>query len=180
MRRILVLSMLVLALAAMATAQRNAGCPNCSPQEAQRARTEAYRAKRVKAFADHNDWPPQRPQLSPLFKPRQYARFKAEFVVTNDSPGKIKEITWECTLINPENGKTVATYRLVTRKGIAPYRQATLSETVQVPLLPFYGPKVVPVDKINEIKYGPPDVIKAEQINKIIQIKYADGSVKTP
>jgi hypothetical protein len=103
-------------------------------------------------------------------------RFDASVAVTNDTAKKIKQITWETSLINTATMTTIATYTLVTRKKIAPHEVVTLKKKVEVPL----DPGVISANQTNQVKRGVPNVIRTEQVSKIREIEYADGSVSTP
>jgi hypothetical protein len=140
----------------------------------------AVREERAKEVAEHNQWP-ARPQLTRQSEPKyaRYARFTANFDFINDADKKIKQVTWECTLVSLTTGQTIARYTLVTRKGIAPHSAAVLSQSVKVPLVSFY-PKVVSAGQINQSKYDIPKVVQAEQINLVKEIRYRDGSIGTP
>lgn len=178
MKKSIFLIILLLVVGSSAKSQTRADpyCARCTPDTRAQRDTLARRAERQEERDEHNAFP-SRINPNAMLAPR-YAPFKAKFAITNDSDKKIKAITWECSLISLDEKKTIANYRLVTRKNIAPHRSATLSEKVVVPLASF-SPKVVPA---NQTKTKPvvPHVVQAEQVNKIIEIRYADGSVVRP
>ena len=123
---------------------------------------------------DHHDWP-TRPQITPLAKP-SYTSLEAKFAVTNDTVKKVKEITWECTLLHPDTNTEFAKYTLVSKKKIAAHGGAILKKRVNVSLKALYGPVVA----ANQPNKDVPEVSQALQVNKIIEIKYTDGSVSRP
>jgi hypothetical protein len=110
---------------------------------------------------------------------RQYGRLDAELKVANDADKKIKQITWECTLVHLDTRQVIARYTFVTHKDIAPHREAVLSQKVVVPLNSFYEAKVVSASAPSKPK-SLPDVVQAEQVNQVKEIRYADGSVVNP
>jgi hypothetical protein len=167
MKRLLIPAMLVFSAAPIIRAQGN-GCPTCMQiyQEATSRVTHAAE--------DERQWHPLRRNRS--FNPRFYMSFHASVVVTNQTAKKIKQITWESTLINVATQKTIATYTFVTRKRIAAHEVVTLSKKVEVPL----DPSVISTDQTNPLRRGVPNVIRTEQTGKIKEIEYTDGSVNTP
>ena len=162
MKRLVILAMLILAVASIARAQDP--CPTCN---------KIYEEIRGPSQAvDDNRWRPRRG--APSFA--LYMRFDASVAVTNDTAKKIKQITWETSLIDTATMTTIATYTLVTRKKIAPHEVVTLSKKVEVPL----DPRVISANQTNQVKRGVPNVIRTEQLSKIREIEYTDGSVSTP
>ena len=162
MKRLIVLPMLILAVTSIARAQDP--CPTCN---------NIYEEIRGPSQAvDDNRWRPRRG--APSFA--LYMRFDASVAVTNDTAKKIKQITWETSLINTATMTTIATYTLVTRKKIAPHEVVTLKKKVEVPL----DPGVISANQTNQVKRGVPNVIRTEQVSKIREIEYTDGSVSTP
>jgi hypothetical protein len=133
----------------------------------------------ARAPSDQDRWPPKLPSLFEQGK-RYYARTQLKFAVTNDVGKKVKQITWECTLVHPETKNQIVKYTIVTRKQIAPFKSAVLKESVAVPLIQFYGPRVISVSQAGKVKNDLPDVVQAIQDNKVLEIKYADGSVAHP
>jgi len=105
-----------------------------------------------------------------------YTSLEAKLAVTNDTVKKVKEITWECTLIHPDTNTEIAKYTLVSKKKIGAHGGAILKKRVAVRLKALYG-QVVSANQTNK---GVPDVSQALQVNKIIEIKYTDGSVSRP
>jgi hypothetical protein len=101
--------------------------------------------------------------------------FQAEVLVTNNTAKKIRQITWETDLVDAVTKKPISSYRWVTRKRIGPHEVVTLKKKVEVPLVPtMLSPNQVPA------KRGIPNVIRTEQISKITEIEYTDGSVSSP
>ena len=167
MKRLIILAMLVFAAASIARAQTDP-CPQCMQiyQEATSRVTHAAE--------DENQWRLRR-RTAP-FAPRFYMSFSASVVVTNDTAKKIKQITWESSLINAATQKTVATYTFVTRKKIAAHEVVTLSKKIEVPL----DPSVISADQIRPARRGVPNLIRTEQASQIREIEYTDGSVSVP
>jgi hypothetical protein len=155
--------MLVLAVASIARAQNP--CPQCN---------KAYEEVTSPPFHanDDNRLPPRRG--APSFG--LYIRFDVSVSVTNDTAKKIRQITWESTLIDAATKQTISTYTFVTRKRIAPHDVITISKKVEVPL----DPRVISANQTNQVRRGVPNVIPTEQVSKIIEIEYTDGSVSTP
>jgi hypothetical protein len=99
---------------------------------------------------------------------------KANFAITNDSLKKIKVVTWECTLIDPNTMKTMARYTIVTKKKIAPQKDAVLTTKLEVPMVVLLG-RTVSADKLKEVGYGPPRRFSAIQVNKIREIEFTEA-----
>jgi hypothetical protein len=160
MKRLVILSIVILAVASIARAQDP--CPQCN---------KAYEEVTTPTFhaADDNRWRPRRSF-------GLYMRFEASVAVTNNTAKKIKQITWESSLIDVATRKLIATYTLVTRKKIAPHEVVTISKKVEVPL----DPRVISANQTNPVKRGVPNVIRTEQVSKIREIEYTDGSVSSP
>ena len=123
-----------------------------------------------------NDWTAQPPFSTFVNQKPHYTQLEAKFAVTNDSLKKIKEITWECTLLHPDTNQEVAKFTLVSKQKIAPHSGAILRKKVAVPLNAFYEQ----TGSANQPNYGYPDVVQAVQVNKLIEIKYTDGSSSRP
>ncbi|MDX6405123.1 MAG: hypothetical protein QOH70_2578 [Blastocatellia bacterium] len=164
MKRFLILAMLILALTSIARAQNNA-CPTCN---------KGYELVTTPTFntEDGNRYHAPRRGVFNRF----YVNFDASVVVTNDSAKRIKQITWETNLIDAATMKTISTYTLVTRKRIAPHAVVTLKQKVEVPL----EPKMISGNQLNPVKRGMPNVIRTNQVSKIREIEYTDGSVSSP
>jgi len=126
-----------------------------------------------KGVTDHSDLP-GRPEGS---RPRagQYAEFKTNFLVNNDSDKKVKSIKWECTLLNKTTGDLIHTFSLTTAKTINPHKSRTLRETVVVPMKKLLG-QVVPANQSAQ----PPRQVEVDEKYQIIEIEYADGSIVRP
>jgi hypothetical protein len=105
----------------------------------------------------------------------QYAEFKTNFLVNNDSDKKIKRITWECTLLNKATGDPIHTFSLTTAKNIAPHKSKLLRETVVVPMKKLMG-QVVPANQTAQ----PPKQVEVDEKYQIVEIEYADGSIVRP
>ena len=124
--------------------------------------------------ATANNESPGRPQVS-RSRAGQYAEFKTNFLVNNDSDKKIKRITWECTLLNKTTGDPIHTFSLTTAKTIDPHKSKTLRETVLVPMKKLMG-QVVPANQSAQ----PPKQVEVDEKYQIIEIEYADGSLVRP
>ena len=182
MKRLIIPTMLILAVCSIAKAQNGTPldrvlCGGCSGSSGSQREQIARQEARAKEVAEHNQWPAS-PQLTRLGNP-EFARLTANLVFINDTGKKIKQVVWECTLVSLTTRQPIASYHLVTRKGIAPHSAAVLSEAVMVPLESFY-PKLISVSQTNQSKYELPKVVQAEQINRVKEIRYKDGSVSTP
>lgn len=173
MKRILLPILFVFALCIAANGQ--------DVRNIERDRSVSQRSDKSSQLNEHKDWP-ARPQPSHFNSPSKpyYTRLEATLAVTNDTAKKVKEITWECTLLHPDTNQEVAKYTIVSKKKISPYGGAILKKKVVVPLNAFYGPNVVPPPQVDPIKYGVPAAVQAVQVNKLIEIKYTDGSVSRP
>ena len=160
MKRLLIPALLILALASIASAQNP--CPTCD------------KGRELVTTPTHNaDEPnPWRRQRSPSL----YVNFQAEVVVTNNTAKKIRQITWETDLVDASTKEPISSYRWVTRKRIGPHEVVTLKKKVEVPLVPtMLSPNQTP-----PVKRGMPNVIRTEQVSKITEIEYTDGSVSSP
>ena len=115
---------------------------------------------------------PGRPQVS-RSGAGQYAEFKTNFLVNNDSDKKIKSIKWECTLLNKTTGDPIHTFTLTTAKNIAPHKSKLLQEKVVVPMKKLMG-QVVPANQPT------PGQVEVDEAYRIIEIEYADGSIVRP
>jgi hypothetical protein len=162
MKRLVILSMLILAAASFARAQDP--CPTCN---------NIYSEIRGPSQAiDDGRWRPRRGPSSFAL----YMSFDASVAVNNDTAKKIKQITWESSLIDTATRRPIATYTLVTRKKIAPHEVVTINKKVEVPL----DPRVVSANQTNPVRRGVPNVIRTEQVSKIREIEYTDGSISSP
>jgi hypothetical protein len=164
MKKLLLLAMLILGVASIAAAQ-NDPCPTCN-KGYELVTTPTHNTE------DGNPW--RSPRRAPLH--RFYVSFYASVVVTNDATKKIKQITWETNLIDATTRKPIATYALVTRKRIDPHQVVTLLKKVEVPL----QPNMISGSQMTQTRYGVPNVIRTEQVSRIREIEYADGSVSSP
>jgi hypothetical protein len=159
MRRLLILALLILASASIASAQDP--CSTCDKGR-ELVTTPTHNAE------DDNPW---RRRQTPFL----YVNFQAEVVVANNTTKKIRQITWQTDLVDAATKKPISSYRWVTRKKIGPHEIVTLKKKVEVPLVPtMLSPNQVPV------KRGVPNVIRTEQVSKITEIEYTDGSVSSP
>jgi hypothetical protein len=176
MKKFFTLLLWILAVASVARSQQK-DCNECTP--AQRGqREQAAAAKRRLEIKEMER--PRNPALSKLPLRPQYTKFQAKFPIINQTDKKIEEVTWECKLVSAETRDIVSANTLLTHKNIAPHKSAVLSAKIMVPLRSFYGPKVIPVGQITQVKPGLPDAIRLEQVNTIKEIKYSDGSVHRP
>lgn len=179
MKKSIFLIMLLLVVGSSAKSQTGPDpyCTHCTSETRDQRDTVARRAERQRESAEHNAFPGR---INPnAMVALRYATINAKFAITNDSDKKIKAVTWECALISLDQKKTVASYTLVTRKSIAPHKSATLSENLVVPRAGFSGHRVAPANQTTQ-KLVDSSLIKAEQVNRIIEITYADGSVIRP
>jgi hypothetical protein len=105
----------------------------------------------------------------------QYAEFKTNFLVNNDSDKKIKRIMWECTLLNKVTGQPIHTFTLTTAKKINPHQSKVLQEKVNVPMKKLMG-QVVPANQTGQSATQ----VEVDEAYRIIEIEYADGSIVRP
>jgi hypothetical protein len=156
--------MLILALTSIARAQADP-CPTCN---------KGYELVTTPTFntEDGNRYRIPRRAVFNAF----YVNFYASVVVTNDTAKRIKQITWETNLVDAATMKSISTYTLVTRKKIAPHAVITLKQKVEVPL----EPKMISGNQLTPVKRGMPNVIRTQQVSKITEIEYTDGSVSSP
>ena len=163
MKRLFILAILILGAASLASAQDP--CPTCN-KGYELVTTPTHNAD------DDNRWrTPERARLN-----RFYVRFYASVVVTNDTAKKIKRITWETNLVEATTLKTISTYTFVNRKRIGPHQVLTLHKKVEVPLVPG----MLSGSQAMQVRRGVPNVIRTEQVSKITEIEYSDGSVSSP
>src|SRR4051794_25505246 len=66
----------------------------------------------------HNEWPAKPPVSTSFTGQSGFTKLEAKFAVTNDTPKKVKEITWECVLVHPDTNNEVARYRVVSKTKI--------------------------------------------------------------
>jgi hypothetical protein len=176
MKGLLILIALVCATYSTANGQAvGQPCPRCSETQREQQNKERARLETADTI-----WL-KRAKLptAPAAQKPYYARTEIRFGLVNEAAKKIKQVTWECTLVHPETQAEIAKYTFVTRKNIAPYQEAILKETVEVPMNQYYG-KVVPVGQAGKQTGELPPVVQAVQFNKVIEIKYADGSFSRP
>jgi hypothetical protein len=167
MKRLIILAMLVFSAASIAKAQADP-CPTCM-QIYQEATSRVTHASEDENRFRHS-------LRTAPFAARFYMSFYASVVVTNDTARKVRQITWESSLINVATQKTIATYTFVTRKKIAAHEVVTLSKKIEVPL----DPSVISAEQTIPVRRGVPNVIRTEQVSKIREIEYTDGSVSVP
>jgi hypothetical protein len=126
-----------------------------------------------KGVTDHSEVPGRRE--GSRSGPPQYAEFKTNFLVNNDSDKKIKRIKWECTLLNKTTRDPIHTFSLTTAKKIDPHKSKLLQEKVVVPMKKLLG-QVVPANQTAQ----PPRQVEVDEMYQIIEIEYADGSIARP
>jgi hypothetical protein len=143
-------------------------CMGCS--ESQKVELASREAREKDAAA--NDQSLGHPQVS-RSAAGQYAEFKTNFLVNNDSDKKIKSIKWECTLLNKTTGDTIQTFSLTTTKKIDPHKSKVLQEKVAVSMKKLMG-QVVPANQPTSSQ------VEVDEKYQIIEIEYADGSVVWP
>ena len=162
MKRLLILAILILALTSIASAQDP--CPDCNKGR-ELVTTPTHNTE------DDNPWRSRRPRSNYF-----YVNFYASVVVTNNSGKKIKRISWETDLVDAATMKPILTYTFKTRKKIGPHEIVTLKKKVEVPL----GPAMLSPNQMPPVKRGMPNVIRTDQVSKITEIEYTDGSVSSP
>lgn len=148
-------------------------CMGCSESQKIELASREAREKDA-AIASGNNGSLGRPVVSRSW-PGQYAEFKTNFLVNNDSDKKIKRITWECTLLNKNTGDTIQTFTLTTDKKIDPHKSKLLQEKVNVPMKKLMG-QVVPANQSPQ----PPKQVEVDEAYRILEIEYTDGSIVRP
>jgi hypothetical protein len=164
MKRLLILAALILAFTSFVRAQ-NDPCPTCNKGR------ESVMTPTHNTEDDYNSYRWRRPHANPFV-----VRFDASVEVTNNTGKKIKRITWQTDLINSATKAPIRTYTFVTRKAVAPHQVVTLRKKVEAPL----EPAMMSSNQIVPVKRGLPNVIQTEQVSRITEIEYADGSVSSP
>ena len=139
----------------------NLDCPNCQQMEQeqpdQRVTSPPLPAKTVK---------------------NAFAFFVPMLFVTNTNAQKVKQVTWQCTYIHAASGEIIATYTFVDKKTIAPGKLMMLQRWVLVPMAQVLShPRVVSVNAVIDENAEHP---KVRQVIAIKELKYADGTIKTP
>ena len=183
MKKFLIVATFVFAACSMGRAQRGP-----APQEGSRVAappgwctgcTDNEKVILISREAREKDAPANneslgRPQVSRSGLP-QYAEFKTNFLVNNDSDKKIKSIKWECTLLNKTTGDPIYTFSLTTPKTIDPHKSKTLRKKVIVPMKKLLGQVVSANQPAQSLRQVPVD-----EKYQIIEIEYADGSIVRP
>lgn len=145
-------------------------CMGCTDSQKRDLMSREARVKNATA----NSASPGHPQAARP-GPGQYAEFKTNFLVNNDSDKKIKRIQWECTLLNKTTGDPIHTFTLTTAKNIDPHKSKTLRETVVVPMKKLMG-QVVAANQPTKLSTQ----VEVDEKYQIIEIEYADGSIVRP
>ena len=170
MKRWLFLMILVLAIASTARSQ---GTPQSvpGPFESETARGSYpisegidYGRRRARDIrvSEHGPWAEARSATSP--RPGVgYLNSRSQLSLANDTSKTIKQVTWECTFINAATNTQVATYTLTSRKRIAPHANATIRQSIRV---------WVPVQPGQKR-------MQLSQVNRVREIKYTDGSIRS-
>ena len=142
-------------------------------------RENASRPSDSRGAADQpHDWP-DRPRSVERSTPR-YAQLEARLAfANNDALRKVQEVTWECVLISPDTSSEISRYTIKSRKKIAAKEGVILKKNVRVPLKSFQ-PKVVDVNQSGKKTDEYAQLRHAIQQNRIIEIKYTDGSSEYP
>jgi len=162
MKRLVILAVLILAFSSLIRAQDP--CPDCNKGR-ELVMTETHNTE------DGNSYRWRRPPSN-----RFVVRFDASVVVINDTGKRIKRVTWQTDLVDASTMKPIRTYTFITRKRIAPNRVIVLNKKVEAPL----EPAMMSANQATQVKRGVPNVIRTEQVSRITEIEYADGSVSTP
>jgi hypothetical protein len=184
MKKFLIVATFVLVVCSMGSAQQGRVTPQEGSQvaaphgwcmgctDSQKVETISREAREKDVTANNESL--GRPQVS-RSGPPQYAEFKTNFLVNNDSDKKIKRIKWECTLLNKTTGDAIHTFSLTTAKNIDPHKSKLLQEKVVVPMKKLMG-QVVPANQTAQ----PPRQVEVDEKYQIIEIEYADGSIARP
>jgi hypothetical protein len=163
MKRLVILAGLILAFSSLIRAQDP--CPDCNKGR-ELVMTDTHNTE-----DDGNSYRWRRPPSN-----RFVVQFDASVMVINDTGKRIKRITWQTDLVDAATMKPIRTYTFITRKGIAPKKIVTLKKKVEAPL----DPAMMSANQVISVKRGVPNVIRTEQVSRITEIEYADGSVSAP
>lgn len=122
-------------------------------------------------------------QITPAVLPakklnNKYAAFVPILYLTNTNSQKVKQVTWQCTYIHANSGEIISTYTFVDKKKIAPGQSLLLQRTVFIPMAQLLShPRVINANANTDENLEHP---KVRQLIAIKEIKYADGTAKTP
>lgn len=163
MKKLVILAGLILAFTSIVTAQDP--CPTCNKGR-ELVMTDTHNTE------DGNPW--RSPRRGPFNS--FSVTFQASVIVTNNSARKIKRISWETDLVDAATMKPIRTYTFITQKRIRPNETVTLKKKVEVPL----EPAMMSPNQTTPVKRGMPNVIRTEQVSRVTEIEYTDGSVTTP
>jgi hypothetical protein len=136
----------------------NPDCPNCQQME-----------------QAEPDQPVTKPTIAANVT-NKFAHFIPRVLVSNNDSQKIKQVTWQATYIHVTSGETIATYTFVEKRKIAPGKTLLLQQAVFIPVAKLLShPRVVTVNPGNDAENP-----RVRQVVSIKEIKYADGTTKTP
>ena len=139
----------------------NQDCPNC--QQMEQGQPDQQVIPLVPHVAKNNN---------------KYAFFVPWLFVTNTDSQKIKQVTWQCTYIHAASGETIATYTFVDKRNIARGKLVLLQRGVFIPMAQVLShPRVITVNTNADFYSEHPQV---RQVIAIKEVKYADGTIKTP
>ena len=141
-------------------------------------RDDASRRTDSKSSADPNAPGAEPPRPLPLSK-TGIAMLEARLAfANNDAIRKVKEVTWECVLISADTNTEIIRYTIKSHKKIAAKEGTILKKRVPVPLRAVH--KVVSVAQSGKTVDEYEQLRHAIQQNRIIEIKYTDGSSAHP
>jgi hypothetical protein len=129
--------------------------------------------------SDSRNPPSPEPQQATSSK-RIFAMLEARLAfANNDALRKVKEVTWECILISPDTNTEISRYLIKSHQKIAAKEGAILKKRVPVPLRAVQR-KVVNVAPSGKKDDEYEQLRHAVQQNRILEIKYTDGSSEHP
>src|SRR5205807_9197295 len=116
------LALIILGMAFVSNGQEK--CRTCDTQR-QQDKLEQERKNRTTQL---DIWAKPVTPIIPRRSNARYAKFKARFVVTNDSSKKIQEVVWVCVFSDPATKGTISRSTITSRKRIAPHTNGVLTE----------------------------------------------------
>src|SRR5881398_1336737 len=104
------LALIVLGLAFVSNAQKP--CSTCDT----RRQLEILEQQRKNRTTQPDIWAKPVTPIIPRGSNARYAKFKARFVVTNDSSKKIQVVVWVCEFTDPATKGTISRSTITSRK----------------------------------------------------------------
>lgn len=172
MRRAFLLVTLVLAIMQVAKAQNGGACPFIVPgvpearsdcRVAEGIDFEKRRASNIR-IKEPEPWFQSSSTITPSDK-LLYAKLTAQLFVSNQMPKTIEQVTWEAIVTDPSTNQEMARHTFVSKKRIKPQTDLMIRESAWIPIFLSPGSNA--------------KVMQANQVNRVIEIKYTDGSVRS-